>query len=69
MFSKTRPSKLSFIRNRSSRILVLAGLKKGTKDDMKLAHEDDQSSSTVPSWVKNRKQPHRSVLQGQSRGT
>ena len=40
---------------------------KGTKNDMQQAQEDDQSLSTVLSWVKNGKQPHRSVLQGQSR--
>ena len=40
---------------------------KGTKNDMQQAEGDDQSLSTVLSWVKNGKQPHRSVLQGQSR--
>ena len=39
----------------------------GTKNDMQQAQEDDQSLSTVLSLVKNGKQPHRSVLQGQSR--
>ena len=40
---------------------------KGAKNDMQQAQEDDQSLSTVLSWIKNGKQPHRSVLQGQSR--
>ena len=34
---------------------------------MQQTQEDDQSLSTVLSWVTNGKQPHRSVLQGQSR--
>ena len=33
---------------------------------MPQAQEDDESLSTVLSWVKNGKQPQRSVLQGQS---
>ena len=40
---------------------------KGTKNDMQQAQEDNQSLSIVISWVKNGKQPHPSVLQGQSR--
>ena len=36
---------------------------------MQQTQEDDQSLSTVLSWVKNGKQPNRSVLQGQSRKT
>ena len=40
---------------------------KGTQIDMQQVQEDDQSLSTVLSWVKNGKQPYRSVLQGQSR--
>ena len=40
---------------------------KVTKDDIQQAQEDDPSLSTVLSWIKNGKQPHRSVLQGQSR--
>ena len=40
---------------------------KGTKNDMQKAQEDDQSLSTVLSWVKNGKQPQCSVVQGQSR--
>ena len=39
---------------------------KGTRNDMQQAQDDDPSLSTVPSWVKNGKKPHRSVLQGQS---
>ena len=35
-----------------------------TKNDMQQAQEEDQSLSTVLSWVKNGKQPHRSVIQG-----
>ena len=38
---------------------------KGTKNDMQQTQED--GLSTVLSWVQNGKQPHRSVLQGQSR--
>ena len=34
---------------------------------MQQAQEDDQSIATVLSWVKNGKQPHRWVIQGQSR--
>ena len=41
--------------------------KKATKSDTQQAQEDDQILSTVLCWVKNRKLPHRSVLQGQSR--
>ena len=40
---------------------------KGTKSDMQQTQEDIQSLSTVPSWVRNGKQPHRSVLQRESR--
>ena len=40
---------------------------KSTKNEMQQAQEDDQNLSTVLSWVKNGKKPHRSVLQGQSR--
>ena len=39
----------------------------GAKSDMQQAQKDDQSLSTVLSWVKNGKQRRRSVLQGQSR--
>ena len=40
---------------------------KRTKSDMQQAQEDDQSLTTVLAWVENGKQPHRSVLQGQTR--
>ena len=40
---------------------------KGTKNDMQQTQEDDHSLSIVLSWVRNGKQPHRSVLQGHSR--
>ena len=40
---------------------------KGTKNDMQQVQEDNHSVSSVRFWVKNEKQPHCSVLQGQSR--
>ena len=68
MFSRTRPSKLRFIRNRNSKIPVLAGFKKTKKRRMTCSNHKRTIRVSAPFFLGSKtEKTYRSVLQGQSR--